>query len=288
MTVVVKIALTLGVLCAFLLLGAWVLQRHLMYFPDTVRAPPELFGLKNVEEVTFKTPGGETIVSWWTKAKPGKPTLLYFHGNAGTLATRGERVRKYQDKGYGLFMMTYRGYGGSTGSPSERANVRDAKQAYDVLIKSGVKPSDIVLYGESLGSGVATQVAVAKDVAGLILDAPYTTMTAVAALHYPYLPARWLMTDSYLTKKYIGRINAPILIVHGEEDQIIPVEMGRALFEMAKEPKEIATFKGAGHADHHAFGSYEKIWQWLERVPIARRSSQQYPDQPVRPAARVL
>jgi len=271
MSMVLKIVLALGVVYAILLLGAWLLQRQLMYFPDTVRSAPELFGLINVEEVTFKTPGGETIISWWTKAQPGKPTLLYFHGNAGTLATRAERVRKYQNKGYGLFMMTYRGFGGSTGRPSERANVRDAKQAYAVLVESGVKPSDIVLYGESLGTGVATQVAVSADVAGVILDAPYTTMTDVAALHYPYLPARWLMTDRYLTKKYIARINAPLLIVHGEEDILIPVEMGRALFELAVEPKEIATFKGAGHADHHAFGSYEKIWQWLERLPVARR-----------------
>ena len=271
MSVVLKIALTLGVLYACLLLGAWLLQRQLMYFPDTVRTAPELFGLDGVEEVTFKTTGGETIVSWWTKAQPGKPTLLYFHGNAGTLATRGERVRKYQDKGYGLFMMTYRGFGGSTGRPSERANVRDAKQAYDVLMSNGVSAGDIVLYGESLGSGVATQVAADKDCAGVILDAPYTTMTDVAALHYPYLPARLLMTDRYRTKAYIARINAPLLIVHGEEDEVIPVAMGRALFEMAKEPKQIATFEGAGHADHYVFGSYDVIWQWLERLPNARR-----------------
>ncbi len=272
MSVVLKIVLTLGLLYALLLLGAWLLQRQLMYFPDTVRTPPELFGLRDVEEVTFKTPGGETIVSWWTKAQPGKPTLLYFHGNAGALVTRGERVRKYQDKGFGLFMMTYRGFGGSTGRPSERANVRDANQAYDVLINAGVSPSDIVLYGESLGSGIATQVAAAKECAGVILDAPYTSMTDVAALHYPYLPARWLMTDRYLTKTYIARINAPLLIVHGEEDEVIPVAMGRALFEIAKEPKQIAIFKGAGHADHNAFGSYDVIWQWLERLPGAGKA----------------
>lgn len=271
MSVLVKIALFLGVLYAALLFGAWVLQRHLMYFPDTLRTPPKVFGLNNVEEVTFKTRDGAMIVSWWAKAQPGKPTILYFHGNAGTLATRGERVRKYNDKGYGVFMMTYRGYGGSTGRPSERANVRDGKQAYDLLIKAGLSPSEIVIYGESLGSGVATQVAAAKDCAGVILDAPYTTMTDVAALHYPYLPARWLMTDRYLSKKYVGRINAPLLIVHGEDDQVIPVEMGRAMFAMAKDPKQIATFKGAGHADHHAFGSYDTIWQWLERLPQVQR-----------------
>nr|MCH9765928.1 alpha/beta hydrolase [Alphaproteobacteria bacterium] len=203
--------------------------------------------------------------------QPGKPTILYFHGNAGSLVTRGERVRKYQERGYGMFMMTYRGFGGSTGQASERANVADAKQAYDLLISNGVKATDIVLYGESLGSGIATQVAAAKQVAGLILDAPYTTMVEVAELHYPYLPARWFMTDRYQSTKYIARINAPLLIIHGEDDVVIPVSMGRALYQAAQEPKEIAIFRGAGHADHHAFGSYQKIWQWLQALPAAAK-----------------
>ena len=206
MSLLLKACIIIGVLYGLLVVGAWLLQRHLMYFPDPVRTPPELFDLKNVEEITFETPDGAKLISWWTKAKPGRPTILYFHGNAGTLATRAERIRKYQEQGYGLFMMTYRGYGGSTGAPSERANVRDAKQAYELIVDSGVSPKNIVLYGESLGSGVATQVAAEKDIAGLILDAPYTTMVDVATLHYPYLPARWFMTDRYPTKKYIRRI----------------------------------------------------------------------------------
>lgn len=267
MAIFVKIIVALSVMYAGLLVGAWFLQRQLIYYPDPVRTPPETFGLSNVEEVSLPTLDGETIISWWSKAKPGQPTLLYFHGNAGTLATRSERVRKYQNTGTGIFMMTYRGYGGSTGKPSERANVRDAKQAYDFLISQGVPATKIVVYGESLGTGVATQVAAAKDVAGVILDAPYTSMVDVAEVHYPYLPARWLLIDRYNTRKYIDRINAPLLIVHGEDDAIVPVAMGREVYELARQPKEIATYAGAGHADHYMFGSYEKIWHWLERLP---------------------
>lgn len=271
MSVAIKLVVVVAILYAALVLGAWFLQRQLMYHPDPVRTPPDIFGLNGVDEITFKTPDGARIISWWAKARPGKPTILYFHGNAGTLATRGERVRKYQEQGFGIFMMTYRGYGGSSGQPSEWANVRDAKQAYDLLVRNGVSPKHIVLYGESLGSGVATQVAADKEVAGLILDAPYTTMVDVAELHYPYLPARWFMIDRYLTKKFIKDIRAPLLIVHGEDDSIIPVAMGRALFDMAKAPKEIATYPGAGHADHHAFGSYDKIWDWLARLPQSQQ-----------------
>lgn len=271
MSFLIKTAIILAILYGVLVFGAWRLQRHLMYFPDPVHTPPDVFGLSGVEEVSFETPDGARVLSWWAPAKRGQRTILYFHGNAGTLATRGERVRKYQAEGYGIFMMTYRGYGGSTGAPSERANVQDAKQAYDLLGEKGIAPQNIVVYGESLGSGVATQVAAAREVAGLILDAPYTTMVDVAHEHYPYLPARWFMTDRYLTTKFIGKINAPLLIVHGEDDAVIPVKMGRALYDMANGPKELATFPGAGHADHHAFGSYEKIWNWLARLGQGRQ-----------------
>lgn len=270
MPVALKLILFAGGLYALLVFGAWLIQRQLMYHPDTVRTSPRVFGLTNVDEIIFETPDGARILSWWSRAKSSLPTLLYFHGNAGTLATRGERIRQYQAQGFGIFMMTYRGYGGSTGRPSERANVRDAKQAYDYLIKNGVTPDSIVLYGESLGSGVAVQVAAAKDVAGVILDAPYTSMVDVAAVHYPYLPARWFLIDRYQTVKFIRRVNAPLLIVHGEDDAIIPVAMGQQLFDIADEPKAIATFPGAGHADHYMFGSYAKIFDWLRRLPRTR------------------
>jgi fermentation-respiration switch protein FrsA (DUF1100 family) len=250
----------LGLLVHF---GIQALQQRLLYVPDTRRTSPQEAGLADVDERVLTMPDGTRIVTWWGAAKPGRPTLLYFHGNGGSLVTRSERIRKYLTLGYGVVMMTYRGYGGSSGAPSEQANVADAKAIYDAVRASGVPASAIVVYGESLGTGVAVQVAAVKEVAAIILDAPYTSIVDVAELHYPFLPARWLMTDRYETLRAAPNVSAPALIVHGEDDEIIPVEMSAQVASSLNGPVERATFTGAGHADHYLFGSYETIYQWL-------------------------
>lgn len=246
--------------------GARVIEQSLMYYPARDRVPPHEAGLVGVEEVEIATDDGAVVLAWWAKAHPGQPTLLYFHGNGGSLYNRAERIRRYMEAGRGVFMMTYRGYGGSTGKPSERANVADGKRAYDTLIARGVRAADIIIYGESLGTGVAVQVAVEKPAAGLILDAPYTSILDVARLHYPYLPAGIFLRDRYETANYIARLDMPMLIVHGEADEVIPVGMGRALYAMARAPKELVTVPGAGHSDHGLFGSYDAIQAWIERL----------------------
>ncbi len=240
-----------------------VLQRHLMYFPDTTHFTPAEAGLSGVAERVLETPDGERVIAWYAKAKPGQPTILYFHGNAGSLETRNERIRKYMARGLGVFMMTYRGFGGSSGQPSEAANVADAMLAYTTLAASGVDPLDIIVYGESLGTGVAVQVAAEKRVAGLVLDAPYTSMVDLAALHHPFIPGRWLMTDRYETRGHIAKIAAPLLVMHGEKDRIVPIEMGREIFARAPEPKALKTFPQAGHDDHYKFGSYDALYAWI-------------------------
>ncbi len=268
-----------GVLLAMGLLAAIVpiIQRKLMYYPDTTYFTPKSAGLSSgVEERAIETPDGARVLAWYARAKPGMPTLLYFHGNAGSLETRIERIRKYMARGLGVFMMTYRGFGGSTGQPSEAANVADAKLAYDQLTALGVDPVDIIIYGESLGTGVAVQVAAVRPAAGLVLDAPYTSMVDLAALHYPYIPGRWFMTDRYDTRAHIKDVAAPLLILHGELDDIVPVTMGREIFNLAPPPKVIRTFPGAGHADHYLFGSYDALYGWIDdlrrgRYPLQRR-----------------
>lgn len=269
MILALKIAVGAVLVYAIVLAGAYYLQRTLMYFPARERVAPAAAGLVGVEERVIETPDGAHVIAWYGKARPGRPTLLYFHGNGGSLATRAERIGKYLARGYGVLMMTYRGYGGSTGRPSERANVADAKRAYDMLTGLGVDPSEIVVYGESIGSGVAVQVAAEKPVAGVILDAPYTSVLELAAAAYPLLPVRTFLTDRYETMRYIDRVAAPLLVVHGEVDNVIPVAMGRAVHAAATGPKEIVTFPRAGHSDHHLYGSYEAIFDWLERLEAA-------------------
>lgn len=240
-------------------------QRRLIYHANPHHVAPAALGLAGVEELRLATPDGASVVAWWAKAPPGRPTVLYFHGNGGSLADRAERVRKYQAAGLGLFIMAYRGYSGSTGSPSEAANIADAGLALERLVGSGVPLGDIIVYGESLGSGVAVQVAAGRDVGGVILDAPYTSLVDVAALLHPWLPVRLLMADRYETMRYIGRVRAPLLVVHGEKDEVIPVAMGRTVFgAAASQTKRLAVIAGAMHADHYRYGSYETIFSWID------------------------
>jgi fermentation-respiration switch protein FrsA (DUF1100 family) len=245
-------------------------QRRFIYFPDPTRTTPRAAGLANVVERIIATPDGEKIVAWYGKAAVGQPTLLYFHGNGGALELRAGRIARYLDRGRGIFMMSYRGYSGSTGSPSEPKNVADAKLAYEALVADGVSPDDIILYGESLGTGVAIEVAAEKKVAGVILDSPFTSIVERAAQLYPWLPVRLLLQDRYESIQRIRDVHAPLFILHGEADNIVPVEMGRELYEAANEPKEIKTLPGAGHADHNDFGSFEIINRWIDRLRAAR------------------
>ena len=260
-------------------------QRRFIYFPDPTRTTPRAAGFANVVERIIATPDGEKIVAWYGKAAAGQPTLLYFHGNGGALELRAGRIAKYLDRGRGLFMMSYRGYSGSTGSPSEAANVADAKLAYEALVEDGVSPDDIILYGESLGTGVAIEVAAEKKVAGVILDSPFTSIVERAAQLYPWLPVSLLLQDRYDSIQRIRDVHVPIFILHGEADDIIPVDMGRRLFQAANEPKEIQTLPGAGHADHYKFGSFEIINRWIDRLraaPLSLRNLSIAPKQKTR------
>jgi uncharacterized protein len=266
---VVKLFVVLGVVYGAIVLGAWLMQRKLVYRPDPTRVDPAGVGLTDVAEVTIARPDGAQLVGWYRAAPMKRPTLLYFHGNAGNLAARAERMEAYVRSGLGMLMVSYRGYSGSSGAPSEPVNVADAVASFDWLIAQGVDPAKVVIYGESLGSGVAVQVALARKPAGIVLDAPYTSVAALGQRHYPLLPVVWLATDRYDTIGRIGRLeNVPVLIIHGERDAVTPVDMGRAVHAAANAPKSIATFPDAGHADHHAHGAFEVVLDWIRSLDI--------------------
>jgi uncharacterized protein len=261
------IKLAVGAVCVYALVvfAAYYGQRRLMYFPDRTRTAPAQAGLANIEERTLRTPDGARIVVWYGKAKPGEPTLLYFHGNGGGLVDRAPRIERFMAEGWGVYMMAYRSYSGSSGSPSETANVADARLAYGALALEGVDPKSIILYGESLGSGVAARIATERPAAGLILDAPYTSIVELAAQVYPFLPVRYLLSDRYETDKVIGQVKVPVLILHGERDQVIPVAMGRELARLANEPKRLVTFPNGGHSDLYTNGNnaLEAVRTWV-------------------------
>jgi fermentation-respiration switch protein FrsA (DUF1100 family) len=267
----VLLKILIGLLAGFglIVVAAYLGQRRLQYFPDPRRIEPAAAGLHGVREVVIKAPDGAEIVNWWGKARDEQPTLLYFHGNGGSLAERAPRIARSMDEGWGVFMMAYRGYSGSTGSPTEADNVADALRAFDYLIAYGVPASHILLYGESLGTGVAAQVAAARPAAGLILDAPYTSAVAVGLLRYPFLPIRQGMSDRYETDKVIGRVHMPLLILHGVRDPVIPVAMGREVLRLANEPKMMIEIPNGGHGDLYINGNdgFRPLKAWIAALP---------------------
>lgn len=273
MDLLLKIGVLLAGIYLVIALAAFFGQRKLMYVPDTRYVTPAEANLPGVEEVWLETSDGAKVLAWYGPAAPGQPTILYVHGNAGSLSTRSERIARYLADGRGMFMMTWRGYGGSTGAPSEAGNVADAKLAYDTLVARGVSPDDIIIYGESIGTGVAIQVAAERKVAGVILDAPYTSIVDVAVRAYPYLPVRPFLLDRYESLRQLSEVMSPLLVIHGERDRIIPVEMGRAVYAAARGPKRIVTFPEAGHSDHHLYGSYQAVGAWLDERVAERRST---------------
>jgi fermentation-respiration switch protein FrsA (DUF1100 family) len=251
-------------LCAYIALTAvvYVAQRSLMYFPDTAHVLPAAAGLPEAEEVPLTAADGVRIAAWHVPPRDGKPVILYFHGNGGALRFRVTRFRRLIADGIGLVALEYRGYGGSGGSPSEQGLIADAQAAYR-FAASHYPPQQLVLWGESLGSGVAIALAAERPVGHLILEAPFTSAVALGARHYWYLPVRLLMKDQFRSDLRIGRVKAPLMIMHGVHDRVVPYIMGEQLFELANKPKHFARFLDGGHEDLDDNGGLDAVARFL-------------------------
>jgi fermentation-respiration switch protein FrsA (DUF1100 family) len=247
---ITTVLIAYGVIIAAL----YLFQRNLLYLPDTSVPSPAAHGVPEMRPVTVRTEDGLALVGWYREAQKNHPTFVYFHGNAGNVGARGFKARSYLDAGFGMLLAGYRGYGGNPGKPSEEGFYSDGRAAVQFLADQGISPENIVVYGESLGSGVAIHMAYEQarkkpPFAAVILEAPYTSITDVAAHHYPYVPVRWLLKDHFRSVDKVATIDAPLLAIHGEKDRTIPVKFGRGLFEVAAEPKESHWLAGAAHND---------------------------------------
>jgi uncharacterized protein len=248
---------------AVICVGVYFGNRLLMYFPDPTRVAPAEVGLKGVEEVKIAAANGITLIAWQAPAEEDRPTVLYFHGNGANAANRAGKIETIHKGGFGVFYLNNRGYGGSGGRPTEKRNVADALAAYDHLIGLGVPAASIVAYGESLGSGQAVRLAAERRVAAVVLEAPLTSTVDVARSIYFWLPLSALITDTYNNERNIRAVAAPVLILHGEKDAVIPVEMGWRIYRAAKEPKRIELFPQGTHCDLFDHGAWEKARAFL-------------------------
>src|SRR5262245_23024327 len=254
----------MGVLLMFGGLTAllYVMQRSLMYFPEPFRTSPAAAGFPAATEVTPGTADGEKVIAWHVPARGDKPTVLYFHGNGGALRHRVARFQALTADGTGLLALSYRGFGGSTGSPTEQGLLADAAAAY-AFLAARTPPERIVLWGESLGGGVAIALAVDHKVARIVLEAPFSAAVDIGARAYWFLPVRQLMKDQFRSDLRIAQVKVPILIVHGTADSIVPIEFGERLYALANEPKRMIRFDGGGHNNLDAFGVVDAAREFI-------------------------
>ena len=247
----------------------YALQRSLMYFPARSLSTPARAGVPEMTPVTLRAADGLELAAWYGAPRDdggsARPVIVYFHGNGGGIAARGSRVRPYLDRGFGVLLVEYRGYSGNPGSPSEQGLYADGRAALAFVQSEGLPLDRVVLFGESLGSGVAVRMATEFDVGAVVLEAPFSSAVDVAAGAYWFLPARWLMKDRFDSISRIGEVRAPLFMVHGERDRIVPVRLGRKLFAAANDPKEAVYLPDAGHDDLPAHGSARLAIDFLER-----------------------
>jgi fermentation-respiration switch protein FrsA (DUF1100 family) len=232
-------------------------QRSFVFpIPQKTRTSPEAAGFPEAEEHFLTTADDEKIIVWHVPAKPGHAVILYFPGNGDFLAGSASRLRAMTSDGTGLVALSYRGYAGSTGQPSERGLLLDAAAAY-AFTSARYSADRIVAWGFSLGTGVAVALAAGQPVGKLILEAPYTSVADVAALRFRIVPVRWLMRDQFRSDERITRVTAPLLIMHGARDSTIPIGFGERLFSLAHEPKQFVRFPEGGHDNLGNYGAIE-------------------------------
>jgi len=249
----------------------YLMQRRLLFFPSAEHVSPQAAGFDSARERQLTTSDGETVIAWYVPPREGSLLVIFFHGNADTLAANVERHRNLVADGTGLIALSYRGYAGSSGRPSEAGLHRDADAAY--AFAATQVPSDrIVVWGHSLGSGVAVRLAARRAIAGLILEAPYTSAADIAAMRFWFVPVRLLMKDPFYSDRYIGDVTAPVLVLHGARDDVIPMAVGERLYDLVRAPKRFVRFPEGGHVGLDACGAFAAVREFLASLRAARPS----------------
>jgi fermentation-respiration switch protein FrsA (DUF1100 family) len=265
-----RILLVVAGLYVIACLGLRLFERQITYQPNATRTTPAAARLPQVKEQTLRTPDGQRLIVWRLPAQPGRPTILYFHGNGDPLTYRSGRVGSFEAEGYGLYMIAYRGFSGSTGAPTEAAIISDALLAYGALRSEGVAAEDIIIYGESLGTNVALRTALSRPAAALILEAPFTSMVDAWRQFVPLMPVGLLLRDRFDSIGIIDRLKMPLLVMHGERDRLVGFRLGQRLFKAAPEPKRFESFPEAGHMNLYDYNAIAAVRRFIADVRAGR------------------
>ncbi|MBX7187712.1 MAG: alpha/beta hydrolase [Vicinamibacteria bacterium] len=252
---VVRIALVALIGATLLLV---FLEKQLIYYPEPgLDVTPEALGLP-FEEVLLDAEPGVKVHAWFIRAakQPAAATILFSHGNAGNIADRLDRVLRWRGLDADFLLYDYRGYGRSTGHPDEEGTYLDGRAAYDYLVKSrGVDPKHLILMGESLGCAIAIQLAIERPAGGLVIEAPFASIAHMANAIYPFLPLGLFIRTRYLNIEKVPRLRMPVLVVQGTEDEVIPVEQGKMVFDATPPPRRYLAIDGAHHNDVYVIGA---------------------------------
>lgn len=247
-----------------------ILERTFLYFPDrTLVATPAVARLE-YEDVFFSAEDGVQLHGWYVPGVPGKPVVVFCHGNAGNISHRIENLRLLRELGLAVFIISYRGYGRSDGTPSEQGTYSDMRGALAWLRDRGWSADRMIYFGRSLGAGVALHLALEQAPGALVLESPFSSIPAMGRLHYPVLwrLAGWAIDARYDNLAKIGRLSSPLLVFHGQQDEVVPLDMGKQLFDGAPEPRSFHSIAGAGHNDTYRVGG-ARYWQrWRELIEV--------------------
>jgi fermentation-respiration switch protein FrsA (DUF1100 family) len=233
----ITILLTLALIYIFIVISTYIFQRNLLYYPkennyygDEILVP--------VERIKITTSDNIELLAWYHKKNINDfKTILFLHGNAGSLENRIHKINHFKEMKINFLIIAWRGFSGNKGEPTEKGLYEDARSTVRWLKRQGVDEKNIILYGESLGTGIAVEIAQNKNFAGIILESPFTSMIDAGEDKYPFLPVRFLLKDKYESDKKIKNIKSPILIMHGKVDNIVPFHMGKRIYELANKPK---------------------------------------------------
>ncbi len=269
MPVLMQMAVGLILLYVLVTFGVYLLQRKLMYNPYLHVNTPHRDQSPDLEKITLQTNDGLKLVSYY-KAPQKKsngdlyPTILYLHGNTGPAGDAAHKLIPIVEAGYGVLLLEYRGFGENTGSPSEKGLIADAEAGLHFIHLKQGKNAKVIYYGMSMGTGVANGLAEKRPPAGMILECGFTSMTDAARHHYFMFPVKYIIKDTYDSKRRIRNLQVPLLILHGEKDQTVPVEQGKEMFNTATvKDKTLKLYPQGGHVNLYDFGASEDIVSWL-------------------------
>lgn len=263
---VLKISIAFAVtLYLVLLLIFFFTQRSLLYYPThSYTSLAEAHANVAFKEISVRTADGIELKAWYAPATTEPETIVFFHGNGDNLRTASVIAEPYIAAGYGFLLAEYRGYSGLPGSPTEAGIYADARAYLQHLVAHGVESKQIILFGHSLGTGVAVQMAAEFHTRGLMLLAPYLSIAKLAQIDFPFFPSSYLALDRFDSEKKIKLIHTPLLIVNGSVDQVIPPSQGSALYSRANDPKEFHSLPNLGHND--AFDEFAQIsLRWIKK-----------------------